>query len=227
MQGRGSPLRLYGHVLADARARRAPAPRACGCMLLVQVLTFVNLHLAFNVLVLAGPEPAGHRSHLRRALRVDRQPVLAALPHRAHLHPLRAHQGGHRHPAAGGRAGAPGGVGSARLRAAAPGAEGRTARARSAALVFLCVLLGGTAARAQAEAPERGGARARSCASAWSRWPRTVTSSARTWRSASRPRSSLSQAEASQAPAPVAHRGAAGARGRGLRAGAARSWSRA
>lgn len=146
MQGRGSPLRLYGlcsRLLGPAR-RTATGVRM---MLLVQVLTFFNLHIAINVLLMLGRKLlAIDFTFAERFASLDNPTwliFLAALtftlfePVKAASATLLLIDGRVRQE----------GLDLLASVQQLP-ARGKARAVQSAALIFLCVLFGGTAARA-------------------------------------------------------------------------------
>jgi hypothetical protein len=147
MQGKGSPLRLYGlssRMLGPARSTAT----GVRLMLSVQVLTFFNLHLASNVLFFLGRKLlAIDLTFAERFASLDNAAwvtFLAALtftlfePIKAATATLLLVDGRVRQE----------GLDLLAAVQQLP-ARGRARSAQSAALLFLCVLLGGTAARAQ------------------------------------------------------------------------------
>lgn len=152
MQGKGSPLRLYGlcsRMLGPARA----SATGVRMMLLVQALLLINLHLALNVLFWLGRTLLGiDLTFAERFASIDNPSWLlfiAALtftlfePIKAATSTLLLIDGRVRQE-------------GLDLLASVQQLPARKSpgSARSAALVFLCVLLGGTAARAQTETEE-------------------------------------------------------------------------
>jgi hypothetical protein len=148
MQGKGSPLRLYGlssRMLGPARSTAT----GVRLMLGVQVLTFFNLHLASNVLFFLGRKLlAIDLTFAERFASLDNAAwvtFLAALtftlfePIKAATATLLLVDGRVRQE----------GLDLLAAVQQLP-ARGRARSAQSVALLFLCVLLGGTAARAQA-----------------------------------------------------------------------------
>jgi hypothetical protein len=149
MQGRGSPLRLYGlcsRLLGPARG----SATGVRMMLLVQVLTFFNLHLASNVFFWLGRNLlAIDLTFAERFASIDNPSWLLFLtavtftlfePIKAASATLLLVDGRVRQE----------GLDLLAAVQQLP-ARGSPRSAQSAALVFLCVLLGGTAARAQSE----------------------------------------------------------------------------
>ncbi|MFL5347228.1 MAG: DUF4129 domain-containing protein [Hyalangium sp.] len=147
MQGRGSPLRLYGlcsRLLGPARGTAA----GVRLMLLVQVLTFFNLHIAINVLLMLGRKLlAIDFTFAERFASLDNPPwliFLAALtftlfePIKAASATLLLVDGRVRQE----------GLDLLASVQQLP-ARGKARAVQSAALIFLCVLFGGTAARAE------------------------------------------------------------------------------
>jgi hypothetical protein len=148
MQGRGSPLRLYGlcsRLLGPAKSTAT----GVRMMLSVQLLTFFNLHMASNVLFFLGRKLlAIDLTFAERFASLDNASwvtFLAALtftlfePIKAATATLLLVDGRVRQE----------GLDLLAAVQQLP-ARGRARSVQSAALVFLCVLLGGTAARAQA-----------------------------------------------------------------------------
>jgi hypothetical protein len=153
MRGRGSPLRLYGlcsRMLGPARS----SATGVRIMLLAQVLLFVNLHLALNVLFWLGRNLLGiDLTFAERFASLDNPSwwlFIVALtftlfePIKAATATLLLVDGRVRQE----------GLDLLASVQQLPAPKGSGGSARSAALVFLCVLLGGTAARAQTEPAE-------------------------------------------------------------------------
>lgn len=147
MQGKGSPLRLYGlcsKLLGPARS----TAMGVRLMLGVQVLTFFNLHIAINVLFVLGRKLlAIDLTYAERFASLDNPPwliFLAALTFTL-FEPIKA--------AAATLLLVDGRVRQEGLDLLAAvqqlPARGKARSLPTAALVFLCVLFGGTAARAQ------------------------------------------------------------------------------
>lgn len=147
MQGRGSPLRLYGlcsRLLGPAKSTAA----GVRMMLTVQVLTFFNLHMASNVLFFLGRKVlAIDLTFAERFASLDNASwvtFLAALTFTL-FEPIKA--------AAATLLLVDGRVRQEGLDLLAAvqqlPARGRARSIQSAALVLMCVLLGGTAAQAQ------------------------------------------------------------------------------
>lgn len=152
MRGRGSPLRLYGlcsRMLGPARS----SATGVRVMLLIQGLLFVNLHTGLNVLFWLGRNLLGiDLTFAERFASIDNPSWLLFLvaltftlfePIKAATSTLLLVDGRVRQE----------GLDLLASVRQLPAPKGSSS-ARSAALVFLCVLLGGTAARAQAETPE-------------------------------------------------------------------------
>ncbi|WP_224249397.1 DUF4129 domain-containing protein [Hyalangium gracile] len=151
MQGKGSPLRLYGlcsKLLGPARGTAT----GVRMMLLVQVLTFFNLHIASNVLFMLGRKLlAIDLTFAERFASLDNVSWLIFLasltftlfePIKAAASTLLLVDGRVRQE----------GLDLLAAVQQLP-ARGKARPLQSAALVLLCVLLGGTAARAQESEP--------------------------------------------------------------------------
>ncbi len=151
MQGRGSPLRLYGlcsRLLGPARGTAT----GVRLMLLVQVLTFFNLHIAINVLLMLGRKLlAIDFTFAERFASFDNPPWLIFLaavtftlfePVKAASATLLLIDGRVRQE----------GLDLLAAVQQLP-ARGKARAVQSAALLFLCVLFGGTAARAEGTEP--------------------------------------------------------------------------